>query len=566
MNARPSLVVAALLTLAGCAQTPSQPAPPPTPEPRDLAPIEYDGETLGDLLVAESAAQRQSLGVTLAYYGRAAETTHDPEVISQATKLATYLDQPQKARHLAGLWLAREPANADALRLAALADIQLGNSDGAAGFIDRLLADHGSEALLPLVAEASSLSDNDNQQLLKALSQLADRYPEQAPLWYARALDLRQQGDLPGAMAAVKHARDQDPKHMEAALLEARLLFESGEHKKALRRAQAQVKAHPQNRRPRLAYVRLLLASGQRDQAQEQLTVLAEQHPEDLDLRYSLALIALEAGANDSARSLLSDLLQRGYRPNEMRLRLAQVAEAAGDTDQAIDDYLKVKGADALEAKVQAARLLYQSDRPDRAHGLITQLAQQYPGRANQLWITEAEMRKDQGDNEGALALLGKALEGAPDNSDLLYARAMTAGALGHHQRMEADLERLLELHPDDAGALNALGYTWADRGVHLDKAEAMIRRALEQYPRDPAILDSMGWVLYRQGQLDEALGYLRRAHALMPDPEVSAHLGEVLWALGDKESARAVWSAALAAQPDSAIVRDTLKRLEVTL
>ena len=566
MNARPSLIVAALLTLAGCAQTPPQPAPPPAPEPRDLPPIEYDGETLGDLLVAESAAQRQSLAVTLDYYGRAAQTTHDPEVISQATKLATYLDQPEQARQLAGLWLEREPDNADALRLAALADIQLGDSDGAAGFIDRLLAGHGSDALLPLVAEASSLSDNDNQQMLKALSQLAERYPEQAPLWYARALDLRQQGDLPGAMKAVEHALDQDPDHMEAALLEARLLFESGEHEKALRHARAQVRAHPDNRRPRLAYVRLLLAAGHKDQAHEQLNILAEQNPDDLDLRYSLALIALEAGAGESARSLLQDLLRRGYRPNEMRLRLAQASEAAGDTDQAIDDYLKVKGPDALEAQVQAARLLYASGRGDRGHALITSLTRQYPARADRLWITESEMRNAQGDPEGALALLNDALEADPDNPDLLYARAMTAGSLGQNQRMETDLKRVLELHPDDAGALNALGYTWADRGVHLDQAEAMIRRALDQYPRDPAILDSMGWVLYRQGRLDEALDYLRRAHALMPDPEVSAHLGEVLWAMGDEESARAVWSAALAAQPDATVVRDTLERLEVTL
>ncbi len=566
MNARPSLVVAALLTLAGCAQTPSQPASTPAPEPRDLPPIEYDGETLGDLLVAESAAQRQSLGVTLDYYGRAAESTHDPEVISQATKLATYLEQPERARQLAGLWLEREPANADALRLAALADIQLGNSDGAAGFIDRLLAEHGSEALLPLVAEASNLSDNDNQQLLKALSQLADRYPDQAPLWYARALDRRQQGDLPGAMEAVEHALDQDPEHMEAALLEARLLFESGEHKKALRRARAQVEDHPDNRRPRLAYVRLLLAANRQEQASEQLNILAEQNPDDLDLRYSLALIALEAGAGDTARTLLRDLLQRGYRPDDMRLRLGQAAEAAGDADQAIDYYLKVKGGDALQAQVQAARLLYASGRGDRGHALITSLTRQYPERADLLWISEAEMRKAQGDGEGALTLLDHALEADPDNPDLLYARAMTAGGLGQEQRMEADLKRVLALHPDDAGALNALGYTWADRGVHLDQAEDMIRRALAQQPQDPAILDSMGWVLYRQGRLEEALEYLRRAHALMPDAEVSAHLGEVLWALGDQETARAVWSAALANQPDADTLRDTLERLEVTL
>ena len=123
MKSRPSLLAAALFALAGCSQMPSTPQDPaPAAPPQDLPPIEYDGETLGDLLVAESAAQRQSLRVTMAYYARAAKTTHDPEIIGQATKLATYLEEHEQARHLAGLWLERQPDNADALRLATLMD------------------------------------------------------------------------------------------------------------------------------------------------------------------------------------------------------------------------------------------------------------------------------------------------------------------------------------------------------------------------------------------------------------------------------------------------------------
>ena len=565
MNARPSLVVAALLTLAGCAQTPPAPAPTPAPEPRDLPPIQYDGETLGDLLVAESAAQRQSLTVTLDYYDRAARTTNDPVVIAQATKLATYLEQSRRARELADLWLNLEPNNADALRLAALAAIREGDSDGAATLIDRLLAGHGSDALLPLVAEASNMNDADNQELLEALSKLADRYPHQAPLWYARALERRQQQDLPGALDAVKRALKEDPDHLEAGLLQGQLLFEAGQPEKALKRVARQVADHPDSRRARIAYVRLLLAAGDYAGAREQLDVLAEQNPQDLDLQYSLALLALEAGAEPAAEEILQRLLRQGYRPDEMRLHLGQAAEARGAVDEAIDDYLQVKGPDALQARVQAARLLYASERGERGHALINDLINQFPGRTIVLRISEAEMLVDAGDPESALALLDKALEATPDSTNLLYARAMTAGQAGRPEQMEADLRRVLELTPDDAATLNALGYTWADRGIHLEQAHDMIRRALDMHPEDPAILDSMGWVLYRLGRPAEALPYLRRAYQQQPDAEVSAHYGEVLWVLDQRDAALRVWRAALANDPDSTLLLDTLQRLEVT-
>jgi len=567
MKSRPSLVAAALLALAGCSQMPSAPqqTAPATPPP-DLPPIEYDGETLGDLLVAESAAQRQSLRVTMAYYARAAETTHDPEIIAQATKLATYLEEHEQARHLAGLWLERQPDNADALRLAALADIQLDRPDQASQAIDRLLAVHGSEALVPLVAEARGLDERDNQRLLKALSGLAERYPDQAPLWYARALDRRQQSDLEGALDAVDTALDQDPDHSEARLLRTQILFEQGRREKALDELRDIVNEAPEARRPRVAYVRLLLAAGRYDQASEQLTTLAEQNPRDLDLQYSLALLALESGAMDSAEATLRRLLRQGYRPNEMRLHLGQAAEQRGDTKGAIDYYLKVKGGESLQAQVQAARLMYAEGRGDQAHALITSLTHQYPEQATLLWISEADMRAANGNPESALALLDRALETAPDNPELLYARAMTAGGLGDYEAMETDLRRVLEQQPDDPAALNALGYTWADQGVHLEQALDMIRRALEQQPNDPAILDSMGWVLYRLGRPEEALPFLRRAYAQFPDPEVSAHLGEVLWVLGEEDEARRVWATALEQSPQAEPIMETLQRLEVTL
>ena len=567
MKSRPSLLAAALFALAGCSQMPSTPQDPaPAAPPRDLPPIEYDGETLGDLLVAESAAQRQSLRVTMAYYARAAETTHDPEIIAQATKLATYLEEHEQARHLAGLWLERQPDNADALRLATLMDTPLERPGPATGSIDRRPAGHGRHALSPPVAGGRGLDEGAHQRAPTARRGRGQRHPRQPRASHDRATARVLESDLDGALEAVDTALDQDPDHGEAALLRTQILFEQGRRDKALSELSDIVDDAPDARRPRVAYVRLLLAAGRYDRASEQLTILAEQNPRDLDLQYSLALLALESGAMDSAEAILQRLLRQGYRPNEMRLHLGQAAEQRGDSKGAIDYYLKVKGGESLQAQVQAARLMYSEGRGDQAHALITSLTHQYPEQATLLWISEADMRAANGDPESALALLDRALETAPDNPELLYARAMTAGGLGNYEAMEADLRRVLEQQPDDPAALNALGYTWADQGVRLEQARDMIRRALEQQPNDPAILDSMGWVLYRLGRPEDALPFLRRAYAQFPDPEVSAHLGEVLWVLGEEDDARRVWATALEQSPEAEPIMETLQRLEVTL
>lgn len=566
MKPRLSFAAAALLTLAGCAHTPTQPQPAPTPPPANLPPITYNGKTLGDLLVAEDAAQRQALDVTMGFYDKAANTTNDPRVMEEATKLATYLDQPERASHLARLWLKREPDNEDALRLAALADIELGDSDAAVNHIDRLIRAHGDRALAPLVAEARNLDNQGDQELLRALSALAPRYPKVAALWYARALDQRQQGNLETAMEAVDHALEDRDNDLQAQLLKGELMFEQGDRDKALDYVKDRVDEHPEERAPRITYVRMLLAERDVKEAENQLRVLAKQNPDDPDLQYSLALIALDSGAPDAAHDILEKLLKAGYNSDEVLLRLGQAAEQNNDPAAAINYYRQVQGDNALRARVQAARLMYATGRSAEGHALIARLIHENPDQADALIVSEADMRANNGDADGAMALLNHALKTQPNNIDLLYARAMAAVTLKDYARMEKDLKKVLDIRPNDAAALNALGYTWADRGQHLQQALDMIQRALQQQPDDPAFLDSMGWALYRLGHLDKAETYLKRALSAYPDPEVANHLAEVLWMNNKKDEARRIWKAALKSHPDSAAIHATLKRLGVSL
>ena len=159
-------------------------------------------------------------------------------------------------------------------------------------------------------------------------------------------------------------------------------------------------------------------------------------------------------------------------------------------------------------------------------------------------------------------AVLDEALQRFPDNTDLLYDHAMLAEKLNRLDVMETSLRKIMVIAPKNQNAYNALGYSLAERNIRLEEAYTLIAKALELAPEDPFIMDSMGWALFRLGRLDEAESYLKRALAERPDAEIAAHLGEVLWAKGDRDSARAIWKAQLEANPDNAVLKETVKRL----
>jgi Flp pilus assembly protein TadD len=179
-----------------------------------------------------------------------------------------------------------------------------------------------------------------------------------------------------------------------------------------------------------------------------------------------------------------------------------------------------------------------------------------------QLLLAESQLLREAGKNDAAYQLLESALKKHPESTELLYEAALLAERRGKPEVLEKHLKRLLEIQPDHAHALNALGYSWAERNIRLLEAEQLIFRALQKTPDDPFIMDSQGWVFFRQGRLPEALTILRRAYALKRDGEIAAHLGEVLWVMGEKEEARRILQEALRAQPDSEALLSVIRKL----
>lgn len=246
---------------------------------------------------------------------------------------------------------------------------------------------------------------------------------------------------------------------------------------------------------------------------------------------------------------------------------LAQIAEQRGDTAAAEQWLARVDDPErAVEVQARRALLIARQGRVDEALASLRALPERDSGDARAKLVAEAQLLRELKRWQAAFDTYGRALQASPDDADLLYEQAMVAEQMDRLDLLEERMRRLIELQPDHAHAHNALGYSLADRGLRLDEARRLIERALELMPGDPFITDSLGWVEFRAGNLAEARRLLEQAWAKRPDTEIGAHLGEVLWAMGERDAARGIWRQARERGADNEVLNETLKRLQVEL
>jgi tetratricopeptide (TPR) repeat protein len=245
-------------------------------------------------------------------------------------------------------------------------------------------------------------------------------------------------------------------------------------------------------------------------------------------------------------------------------LLLAQAAEQRGDLPAA--EAWLANPQRLLEVQSRRAAMLARQGKVNEARSMIQAVPERTGDDARAKLVAEAQVLRDVKRWREAAAVLAQASTRFPDDVELIYEQAMVEEKLDHLPEMERLLRRVIALKPDHAHAYNALGYSLADRGVRLPEARELIKRALELSPGDPFITDSLGWVEFRLGNRDEAVRLLRQAYASRPDTEIAAHLGEVLWASGQRDEARKVWQEARGRDAGNEVLRETLARLKVGL
>ena len=566
---RSSALLLAFVFLSGC-QAMAPVSPDGTPPVEDSTPApekpkvysSFSEETIFSLLSAELAGQRNRFDIALDNYVTQAINTQDPGISERAFRIAEYLGADQAALDTALIWAKNAPDDLEAQRAAAIQLARAGRYDDSMVYMEKVLQGKGDTHFDFLALSAADTDQDTRDGLMKSFDRLLQKHPSNGQLVFGKAL-LLQQDDEP--QAALKLLEQNPPEEGEIAplLLRARLLQSLNRGKEALPLLQKSIKKYPDDKRLRLTYARMLVEQDRMEDAKVEFASLVQQYPDDDELRYSLALVCLEAKAWEEAKGYLEELIARESHVDSAHLNLGRIAEERDDPQGALIEYAQVgPGNDYLPAQLRQADILMNNGRTDEAEKRLAAARDAEPDYAIQLYLIQAETLSANNQGERAWKVLAQALLQYPDDLNLLYTRAMQAEKRNDLAQMEKDLRLIIKRDPDNAMALNALGYTLSDRTTRYAEAKVLIEQAHQLNPEDPAVLDSLGWVNYRLGNLDEAERLLRQALERFPDQEVAAHLGEVLWAKGNQREARQIWAKFLKEQPDSPILRSTIKRL----
>lgn len=542
------------------AEAPPAEAPTPAPPP-EIKQRPFPADGFYDLLVAEFALHRGEYELALNNYLQQAHTIKDVGVTARASRLAQFVRADRAALDASELWVAQDPDDIEAQFTLAT---QLAKAQRPLEAVPHMVKvlDSGSNANFAVIAAAAlQQSEGTQNTLLAQFDELLATHKDSVELMTGKALLLQERGQKEEALALVRRVLDIAPDTTHAIIIEAKLLEDMGRQDEALARLQQMVEQNPYNRRLRLQYARLLIKPDM-NKAREQFAILVEQSPGDADLLLSLALVTKETGALDDAENYFQQLLALGQRQQEAYFYLGQIAEERGDVDTALRYYEQIPPSpDFFPALGRIVQLQMANNQIAGVRRHLRELRDRYPQHAVRLYLVEAEVLMEAGDYQTGNDLLTEALKKFPQQPNLLYSRSTFSEKRRDVVLLEKDLRTILAADPDSVIALNALGYTLTNLTDRYDEAYDLIKRALDQKPDDPAIQDSMGWVQYRRGNLAEARAWLEKSYAVFPDPEVAAHLGEVLWQAGNEQRAREIWLKALGEDPDSELVRAALKR-----
>jgi len=523
-------------------------------------------DVLGATMAGEFALQAGRLDEAAAWYLDAARAAGGDEagLAERATRIALLGKDDRLAAQALALWKQRAPQSLAMRAAEATLALRQGRERVALRQLRVLIADHdpaGWRHALSVIATGPRDPEMSGRILRRLFDE--DAVPDGLQSWLAFG-DLAQRLQQPElAREVVERIVERFPGEPRIALLRASLQRESGD----LDGARATLAGID----PALASVpelRLAMAAEYDALGEPALAerVLA-QGPQDGRI-YALRASLLARADDKQALSALYDQL-RGDAANpdpQQRLLLGQVAEFLERHAEALEWYDSVPGGGArLQARLRAANVLHELDRREDAFAALHRL--QVDGSIDEnarraAYLLEGELRAKDQDLEAENDAYARGLADWPDEPSLLYARALMWERRDDIARAEADLRRILVAEPENVAALNALGYTLADRTDRYDEALELIDRARVAEPGNAAIVDSYGWVLYRLGRLDEALVELRRAYTLQKDAEIAAHIGEVLWVLGRRDEARRYFDEARRMDPEN---RSLQRALETT-
>ncbi len=564
------IALAACQSLPVDIEEPAEVAPAQEPTPiveAPPAPIVYGNFTKDQLnrtIINELGGQRGYLPEAAEDYYALAKETRDLALIRRAAQFAAASDNTSRVIELAQLWIEKDPTAREPHLLISYQLLEQGRLEEAMDHIGMVLELDGNIDFTTITSRTQYLPPAARARLIDSFKGLRVKFPDERAVHYS-LIQLLEQSDLAEeAMAELMVYRDLHGNSSRIMLLQAQLLLKLERVEDAVSVLAQGIEAYPENRLLRFNYGRILVQTRDLEEAREQFALLAVMAPDDYETLYSLALLDLELGAVDSAKQLLGKLVQANYRLNDTHYYLGYIGQNQDQPLEAVEHFKKVgtDSANFLNAQRQVIRTLVEQGQLEEAHAWVISVSEGHPDLELMLTTVETDALMNNGKLALAQKLLSDTIAANPDNADLLFARALLHERMGDLASAESDLLKVIELEPNEARALNHLGYTLADRGEKLEFALELLERAIAISPEDPAIIDSLAWAQYKLGYLEEALVNLERAFEVFPDPEVAAHLGEVLWVLGRQRDANRVWEDSLRENPEAQVILRTIERL----
>ena len=525
--------------------------------------VELTDELLYQFLLSEIAYQRGETDVAVNASSSLASKTRDPRVTMRAAQLAMESGQIDRAIDAIKLWREVEPTSTIARRMLSSVLLRAGKFDEARTELASMLQEDAANAGSTFIhLYRVMFAYPDKTAALQLMRDLAQPYPDMAEAHWAVAQLAQTTGDEKLALTEAKQTSNLRPDWDMAASVEA-MVLQKNAPQEGLDRLKNYLDKFPDAHEIRMQYARALLDQKQYKLSRDEFQHLASVNPDSSEMSFAIAMISLQMQDYQDAEDQLKLALSKGKKDQDtVRYYLGQLGEAKKNEAEAIANYRQVNGGEyQFSAQIRIAYLLNKGGDLAAAIQHLHQVQAINNQQRAQLIMVESRFLLDAKQHAEAYHVLQQGLKKLPNNPDLLYETAMVAERTGKSDVSEKLLRKLIQIKPNDAQAYNALGFSLLERNERITEAVSLVEKALQLAPEDTAIIDSVGWGYYRSGQLDESIKLLRRAYANTPDPEIAAHLGEVLWAHGDKDEAKKVWQDSLRENADNAQLQAVIRK-----
>ncbi|WP_298931478.1 tetratricopeptide repeat protein [uncultured Ramlibacter sp.] len=575
---RPTRLATGTLLLLALGQQALAQSPDTSPAETAEIPSALDAEMFYQLLLGEINARGTEPAAGYALVLDAARKTNDPALYQRAVDIAFQSRSADAALQAARAWKQAHPGSREANRYVLQILLALNRvADSAEPLKSEVaLAPAKDRSAVLALVPRSYARVSDKKLAASVVEQALAEYLASpatgAAAWTSVGRVRLAAGDSTGALEAARRGQAAGPRAEAPVLLALEMMDPKQPQAEAIVRKYMEGKPLPELR---MGYARALLDSQRYAEASQQLQVITAEKPDFPEawlVQGTLQVQDNQLGPAEASLKRYVELAQ-AQRSGEDRSRgLAQAYLALSQIAEKRKDYVlagawldKIENAqDLVSAQNRRASILARQGKLDEARKLLRALPERTPADARAKLMAETQLLRENKQYKPAYDLLADAIAKDPKDIDLVYDQAMLAEKLGDMAQMERLLRQVIAAKPDYHHAYNALGYSFADRNVRLPEGKELIEKALQYAPGDPFISDSLGWVEFRLGNKAEALRILDTAYKAKPDAEIAAHLGEVLWNMGQRERAQAIWKEGLLLNNENETLQETLKRLRV--